>query len=389
MSNLHVNDFGTHRKNAFAALGNYPMAGAYGHTGSQAAALRAAQYMQTGNPMLQQAHGDAGMAALANGFGTMNISPPQYGAVNRASTHVASTGPEYGNMPMSQAQALYMQGQSQYLYPGTHIMSGTTSASGASVYTPTGHYMPVGYAGFAHQMIDTSPQGQQNWPHRLVSDGSNQVPHLVTPRRDSVSSNEEHLPATPYGAGSFAGYHNGVSVMDRSPSQVFTHSGTPSPSQYMQGYAPQHMGKHSGTSQIPLALQLLVSQEPVIPRAIPAVNSPMKPLDRCLENKNGETNVYIRGLLPETTDEMLYNWGSRFGDIQSSKSIIDLKTNLCKGQVPCIRLPQLLLTITDSVSSSTTTLMMLKTAYAAFTTLATRLASLVYASTFIPLFVRS
>lgn len=59
----------------------------------------------------------------------------------------------------------------------------------------------------------------------------------------------------------------------------------------------------------------------------------MKPLDRCLENKSGETNVYIRGLLPETTDEMLHVWGMRFGDIQSSKSIIDLKTGLCKGQV--------------------------------------------------------
>ena len=52
---------------------------------------------------------------------------------------------------------------------------------------------------------------------------------------------------------------------------------------------------------------------------------------KVLENKTGETNVYIRGLLPETTDEMLHMWGMRFGDIQSSKSIIDLKTGLCKG----------------------------------------------------------
>jgi hypothetical protein len=333
MSNLNVTDFGPHRKNAFlSSVNSYPMAGAYGHTGSQAAALRAAQYMQTGNPMLQHAHGDAGMTALANGFSAINISPSQYAAANRASSQVASAASDYSGVPMNQAQALYMQGQSQYLYTGTHLMPGTTNNPGAGVYNPTGHYMqPVSYAGYPHQMVDTTPQGQQNWSHRMVSDGSSHVPHLITPRRDSVSSNEEHLPATPYGAGSFGGYHNGVAVMDRSPSQVFTHSGTPSPSQFMQGYAPQHMGKHSGASQIPLALQLLVSQEPVIPRAIPAVNSPMKPLDRCLENKNGETNVYIRGLLPETTDEMLYSWGNRFGDIQSSKSIIDLKTNLCKG----------------------------------------------------------
>ncbi|KAF2103567.1 hypothetical protein NA57DRAFT_26608, partial [Rhizodiscina lignyota] len=48
-------------------------------------------------------------------------------------------------------------------------------------------------------------------------------------------------------------------------------------------------------------------------------------------NKNGETNVYIRGLMPETTDEMLESWGIRFGDIASHKAIIDHKTNLCKG----------------------------------------------------------
>ncbi|KAF2432635.1 hypothetical protein EJ08DRAFT_585251 [Tothia fuscella] len=310
------------------------MAGAYGHGGSQAAALRAAPYMQ-GN-MLQHSHSDASMAALANGFGAMNMSQSPYAPASRASSQVASTASEYGGVPLSQAQAqaMYLQNQSQYLYPQAHMMSATTSTPGASIYTPVGPYMqPVTYAGYTQHMVDNSPQGQQNWTPRMASDTSSHVPHLVTPspRRDSVSSNEEHLPATPYGVGSYAGYHNGVTVMDRSPSGVFTHSGTPSPSQFMQSYVPHHMGKQSTASQIPLALQMLIAQEPVIPRAIPAVNSPMKPLDRCLENKNGETNVYIRGLLPETTDDMLYSWGVRFGDIQSSKSIIDLKTNFCKG----------------------------------------------------------
>lgn len=38
------------------------------------------------------------------------------------------------------------------------------------------------------------------------------------------------------------------------------------------------------------------------PRAIPAPSPPHKPLDRSLENKAGETSVYIRGLLPETAE---------------------------------------------------------------------------------------
>jgi hypothetical protein len=127
-------------------------------------------------------------------------------------------------------------------------------------------------------------------------------------------------------------YGAGATIMDRSPSGVYTSSATPSPSQMAHSYqlmAP--VQKQQAMPTLPPHLLALVHQEPPIPRAIPAPSSPHKPLDRSLENKTGETNVYIRGLLPETTDEMLHGWGRRFGDIQSSKSIIDLKTNLCKG----------------------------------------------------------
>lgn len=332
MANLD-NEYGTQqRKNAYATSPGYPMAGAYGHNGSQAAALRAAQYMSTGNPMMQQAHGNGSMTALANGFGAMNLTPTQYATASRASSQ-AATASEYGGVPISQSPAYYMpQGQSQYLY-ANHMMPGSTGTQAANtMYAPAGHYMPpVSYPGYHQGMVDNSPQGQ-NWTPRIPSDGSSHgMPTLITPtRRDSISSNEEHLPATPYNAYG-GGYQHGITVLDRSPSNVFTHSDTPSPSQFMQTYVPPHIKQQLSTSQIPLQLQLLVQQDPTIPRAIPAPSSPMKPLDRCLENKNGETNVYIRGLLPETTDEMLYTWGSRFGDIQSSKSIIDLKTNMCKG----------------------------------------------------------
>ncbi len=59
----------------------------------------------------------------------------------------------------------------------------------------------------------------------------------------------------------------------------------------------------------------------------------MKPLDRSLENPNGVTNVYVRGLLPDTNDEILHKLASRFGEIVSSKAIIDLNTGTCKGYV--------------------------------------------------------
>lgn len=137
------------------------------------------------------------------------------------------------------------------------------------------------------------------------------------------------------------------------------------------------MGKQPELSNVSPRLKMLLSQEPAIPRAIPAPSSPLKPLDRALENQRGETNVYIRGLLPETTDEVLEGWGSRFGDIKSSKSIIDMNTGLCKGFVLAERWISMdsADSLPGSASSSTTTMRMPRTAFVASTSLAMRSAS--------------
>ncbi|KAE8356013.1 hypothetical protein BDV28DRAFT_12077 [Aspergillus coremiiformis] len=80
-------------------------------------------------------------------------------------------------------------------------------------------------------------------------------------------------------------------------------------------------------------LESLTQQEPPIPRAVPAMwtNPSELTLAKCLENREGITNVYIRGFLPETTDEMLYAYAARFGKIDRCKAIVDLDTGLCKG----------------------------------------------------------
>lgn len=43
------------------------------------------------------------------------------------------------------------------------------------------------------------------------------------------------------------------------------------------------------------------------------------------------TNLYIRGLAPETTDDKLQSMCERYGKIVSTKAIMDKQTNLCKG----------------------------------------------------------
>lgn len=82
-------------------------------------------------------------------------------------------------------------------------------------------------------------------------------------------------------------------------------------------------------------LEALTQQEPGIPRAVPAMwtNPSELTLAKCLENREGITNVYIRGFLPETTDEMLHAYAARFGKIERCKAIVDLDTGLCKGYV--------------------------------------------------------
>lgn len=275
------------------------------------------------------------LATLANSVGGMSLQPPSFTASSKVTTQGSANASDFNAIPFNQAQNMWSL-QHQLLYPGHNMIaaghqghSGLQQSPGMySSMSGYGHHS--GFPNYPHLVIDHSP----TMPHYGGRVSNNDMPSLITPRRDSMSSNEQDLPGTPYTG--YGMYDNGMALMHRSPSTIFAHSGTPSPQQLAQHqYNLAQMGKPQPPSTIPVQLQLLLQQEPPIPRAIPAPSSPLKPLDRSLENKNGETNVYIRGLHPETTDEMLYDWGKRFGDIQSSKSIIDLKTNMCKGYNGC------------------------------------------------------
>ena len=47
-----------------------------------------------------------------------------------------------------------------------------------------------------------------------------------------------------------------------------------------------------------------------------------------------KTNLYIRGLGPETTDQHLRTMCAGLGQVNSTKAILDKSTGQCKGQ-PC------------------------------------------------------
>ena len=72
---------------------------------------------------------------------------------------------------------------------------------------------------------------------------------------------------------------------------------------------------------------------PDIPPPIPSIypDPTYSNINNCLYNPKGTTNVYIRGLRPETTDEDLLHMVRGYGVIISTKAIIDTQTNSCKG----------------------------------------------------------
>lgn len=267
---------------------------------------------------------DNGIAGLTGGMAAMNVHG-QYGA---------SMASKAGGAVLANNAAEYLQGQGHLWVPNMNsmygVMAGAQQQAGMGhspgMYNHAGTFVPQTAYQYNQGMVE-SPMGN-GWASRI---SSGDMPTLMTPRRDSISSNENDIPGTPYTSAGLYRYGTSTAIMDRSPNGMYTSSATPSPSQLAQ-YGVQLVNpKQASVATISPQLAQLLQKEPPIPRAIPAPSSPLKPLDRSLENKTGETNVYIRGLLPETTDEMLHAWGKRFGDIQSSKSIIDLKTNLCKG----------------------------------------------------------
>ena len=271
--------------------------------------------------MTQGQGNNNGMAYLAQGLQGMSVHDAGFGAHGRTNNMTTAAAP-YGGMNINTGLAAsFWAGGNQMMFPGAQSYVANTANQSPSLYTPTAaQYVAHGY----NQTHDNSPLSQ-GW---ASSQATGDIPTLITPRRDSISSNENDAPGTP----SYLGYpnfaHGGVPVMTRSPSGTYT--STPSPLQMMTPYG-VGMPKVPDSDSLPPALMALVSKDPAIPPAVPAPSSPLKPLDRALENVRGETNVYIRGLLPETSDDMLKAYGERFGDIRSSKSIIDHGTGLCKG----------------------------------------------------------
>ena len=278
---------------------------------------------------------------LNRGIRSMNFHGQNYGQASQAESHMAAHSTASGGVHLGQPMSYvyhqngFMPLQGTYYQqtgaPGMHPSANFYGAANAPMMNPA---IYNGYAG-AH-MNDSPP----SWPSSRVT--STHMQTLATPRRSSGgSTNDPEGPGTPFTQ--FTGFATGLPMYNNSPESLLALS-SPSPTQTRYTIPKPYPGV-----QIPLHLQILTQQSPVIPKAVPAPFSPTKSLDRRLENPQGITSksdpfslvmtrlliviidVYIRGLQPDTTDEGLQILAKRFGDIDSSKAIIDMNTGMCKG----------------------------------------------------------
>jgi len=288
-------------------------------------ALHPAQmYSQMQASSVHPEHINAAVDNLADNFGNINFrNTAMMGHSKASNVPMNINDPNLSAMMSAQGGApMFVQ-----LSDGTFIYAGPNNASHGSYHQySNGYPMALGqYQQAAYHSVPNGPHTPRNnaW---MPSQGIQQIPELVAPRRSSWSSNEEQSPQTP-----LDGYNQAVLISGQSPT---TWSTTPSPIQAQYPYN-QQVAKAPHGVYVYYDFWKWTQQEPAIPPPVPAIHSGQDggrgSLDKILDNRNGTTNVYIRGLQPNTDDKMLEGYGRRFGEISSQKAIIEMSTGTCKG----------------------------------------------------------
>jgi hypothetical protein len=269
------------------------------------------------------------MAAMMNQFTGLAIQ-----GANMASSASAMGSTQ---LPLGSQLQYYLTADGQYLVApaGMYAAQAMTPAqlpdTSYNGYPTTLPYYPqAAYPGYVpgYPLVPGYPSTRAGYYSDRSDSLHKDVPGLEN-RRGSYSTNES-APSTPY-YGSISQREQGthIAAVDRSP-----FGSTPSPQQLPAHNDPKAITAYK-TIPINIDLDALIMQHPAIPRAVPAVFTPrenMRTLDQSLSNPiQGNRNVYIRGLHPNTDDHMLAAYADRFGKVETSKAIIDTSTGACKG----------------------------------------------------------
>ena len=286
-------------------------------------------YSSYAGSTLQSDHANA-VENLADNFGNIHLRQGSHiGQDNTAIPYIAANGNSANSAGASKAngQFFYQLSDGSYAYSGPSPTQASFRPFPQQFNWPATYpaqYQAANFQAFpsggGSNALNT-PRGQQWVPQTMPP-----VPELVEPRRTSWSSREETSPQTPtFGPGQSLSYMPGQSPATYS---------TPSPMSASQAYYP-HIWKNPNGDVSIIDFWEVMNREPAIPEGVPAPRSGPDggrgTLDKILDNRDGTTNVYVRGLRPETSDDMLLAYGIRFGPVVSCKAIIEMSTNTCKG----------------------------------------------------------
>lgn len=287
-------------------------------------------YSQYNSPSIEHDNPSIGIDSLTNNLARLNIRNASNAHHNNYVT--TSLDPKSTSMDAYDPKANGLTINSQILYQlddGSLVYSNSPQYNypqytGNHLTVPyTSQYQQPSYAAMSAGNFNgpNTPRGQTWMPSQSMT----AVPELVAPRRTSYSSNEEASPQTP----AFGNWQPPLYIAARSP----TTWSTPSP---ISGHAPYiHVAKGPNGETVTADFAAWTNQAPAIPDPVPARHSGPDggrgSLEKILDNPDGTTNVYVRGLQPDTTDELLGLYGRRFGYIDSQKAIIDHSNGTCKG----------------------------------------------------------
>ncbi|KAL9042289.1 MAG: hypothetical protein Q9180_000705 [Flavoplaca navasiana] len=273
-------------------------------------------------------HFDPSMTNLSASMGNMMLHGIDYGGSAKQNTlNMAGGMANMNGMQPSQSSS----GLVYYLPNGTLVCSDATGVHQNAYphYTAGYGLNAINNGQFQHatyqNLFANAPVTPRANGWTVAPQIPQEVPELAAPRRTSFSSNEADSPQTPLFASYLGNYQPQLHGHDQQTS-------------VLGNYSPTHPGmqvaKTSTGGTILRDFEAWTSLSPAIPPAVPAIDSPgggRGTLEQIMHNPNGTLNVYVRGLHPDTSDEMLHAYGSRFGDVQSAKSIIDTATGQCKG----------------------------------------------------------
>lgn len=199
-----------------------------------------------------------------------------------------------------------------YLVPGA---GGSWAMQPVSFYSPQAYGQPGSPPGTPQVQLtygyQVPPVSDQDMYSGAQSNGGNannigvmNVPELDH-RRNSWSSSGTDAPITSF-----------TTTSDQAPA-IFGDSRYPMPSKPLKAKTLTEMIKSGPPIPTPV-------HGPYISRGYGHSN---------LENPTHTTNVYVRGLPPDTDDDKLLEMTARFGKVTSHKAIVDTEHGTCKGLV--------------------------------------------------------